>query len=132
MASDASAGYEVPATLAAFGAEPTPATLTLMARGSGRRVTSAVVGLLICWAAAAIAVFMPVVHFFAVPGLVVAGLAWALFRVRERRRLLGVHGRCPRCGSEQEFVPAGSRGDQFTVDCPICFTRLTARPTGSG
>jgi hypothetical protein len=39
MASDASAGYEVPATLATFGAEPTPATLTLVARSSGRRVT---------------------------------------------------------------------------------------------
>jgi hypothetical protein len=100
--------HEVPASLTAFGADPTPATLTLAARSPGRRLLSPLVGLAVCWVVAAIAVFMPVVHFVAVPGLTLAGLAWAFIRLRERQRLLGVHGRCPPAApSRRSCRPAG-------------------------
>jgi DNA-directed RNA polymerase subunit RPC12/RpoP len=115
---------EVAGTLSIFGAAPTPATLTLVPLSPGRRLVRALVALSVCWVAAGLAVFIPVAHFVLVPALAIAGVVGFVIRVRERQRFLRVHGMCPRCGREQDFVPGGSMGGRPTVDCPACFNRL--------
>ena len=112
------------ATLTIFGSAPTRATVALRSVGIGRRFAQGLGGLALCWGAAAVAVVIPVAHFVLVPGLAIAGVVWAVIRLRERERLLWVHGTCPRCGREEDFVPAGSLSRQLTVDCPSCFNRL--------
>jgi ribosomal protein S27E len=78
-----------------------------------------------------VAVFVPVAHFVLVPVLVVAGVVLAAVRLRERERLVRVHGTCPRCGGEQEFVLGSSLGRQASVDCPGCLNRLVVTTGGA-
>jgi hypothetical protein len=115
---------EVPATLTASGAAPTRANVTVVPLSPGGRLARALGVLAACWGAAAVAVFVPVAHFVLVPALTIAGPVWAVFRYRERQRLVRVHGVCPRCGRTQDFVPGGTMARQPAVDCPGCFNRL--------
>ena len=115
---------QVHGSLTAFGATPTPATLTLLQLTAGQRVARAVAALAACCVAAILAVFIPVAHFILVPGLLIAGLVLAFMRFRERQRFLRIHGVCPRCGLEQDFVPDGSTGGQPAAACPTCFNRF--------
>jgi hypothetical protein len=115
---------EVPATLTVFGAAPTQATLTLVPLSLGWRLARALGVLAACWAAATIAVFIPVAHFLLVPALAIAGPVWAAIRFREHQRLVRVHGVCPRCGRVQDFTAGGTPGRQPVVHCPGCFNRL--------
>jgi hypothetical protein len=119
-----SAPHERAATLEAFGAPVTRATAVLVSQNPGQRLVRAIAILVGCWAAAIASVFIPVAHFFLVPGFVVLGVALAVYRGRERERLLGVHGVCPRCGREQELGRGERQGGQTWVTCPACFTRL--------
>jgi hypothetical protein len=119
-----SASRERRATLTVFGAPPTPATAVLVSQSLGQRLARAVGVLVACWAVAIVAIFIPLAHFFLVPGFLVLGVVWAALRGRERERLLRLRGTCPRCGREAEFVPGGPQGRQTAVDCPRCFTRL--------
>jgi hypothetical protein len=123
---------EVPARLSIFGAAPTPVTVTLLPLSAGRRLARALAVLAACWVAAALAVFIPVAHFLLVPALALAGPIGAVIRFRERQRVLRVHGTCPRCGREQDFVPGASMGRQPTVDCPACFNRLLVEGRDGG
>jgi DNA-directed RNA polymerase subunit RPC12/RpoP len=59
------------------------------------------------------------------PTLVTTGIVLAVLRSREDARLLGVHGRCPRCGVEQDFPAGGRLQGQRALDCPRCHNRLT-------
>jgi hypothetical protein len=118
------APHEISGTLTIFGAAPTPATVTLTALGPGKRVVRALQAFLTCWAAAIAAVFIPVAHFVLVPGLAILGMVLAVFRAREAKSILWIHGPCPRCGREEDFVPTGSPRGRLTVDCPGCFNQL--------
>lgn len=119
---------EVRGRLTVFGAPPAPATLGIERLSAGRRLARAAVALAACWGAAAVAVFIPVAHLVLVPALAVAGVALAGLRLRERERLVRVHGICPRCRREQVFVVSGSLGGGPTVDCPGCLNRLVVTP----
>jgi hypothetical protein len=112
------------ATLTIFGAAPTQATVVVRSVSAGRRLAQAVGSLAICWGAAVVAVFIPLAHFFLVPGLAIAGVVWAVLRLREPRQLVRVHGICPRCGRAEDFVPSGRLRRQPTAQCPSCFNRL--------
>jgi hypothetical protein len=119
-----SAPHESRAELAAFGAPPSRATAILATQNLGQRLARALAGLVGCWAAAIVSVFIPVAHFFLVPGFLVLGVVWAVARSRERQRLLGLRGTCPRCGRDEEFGRGERQGGQTWVTCPGCFTRL--------
>src|SRR5262245_9384591 len=95
------------ATLHVFGAAPTGATAEVESLSLSRRLVRAVAVLSACWGAAIISIFIPVAHFFLVPGFVVLGVVGAILRSRERDRLLRIQGTCPRCGREEEFVQGG-------------------------
>jgi hypothetical protein len=116
---------EEPGSLTVFGAPPAPATLGVEPLGVGRRLARGLGALAACWGAAAVAVFIPVAHLVLVPALAVAGVVLAALRLRERERLVRVHGTCPRCRREQAFVVSGSLGRRPSVDCPGCLNRLT-------
>jgi hypothetical protein len=114
------------ATLTAFGAMPTPVTITLVPQTSARRLGRALGGLVACWCAALAAAFIPVAHFVLVPGLAIVGVIWAVRQLRVRVMVLEALGACPRCRRQQSFVSSGSSGDQLAFDCPACLTRLHA------
>jgi uncharacterized paraquat-inducible protein A len=66
-----------------------------------------------------------VAHFILVPTFLLLGIGLAVIRSREDVRLLGAHGRCPRCGVEQDFPGAGRFHGEQALDCPRCHNRLT-------
>jgi hypothetical protein len=101
-----SASGEEVATLTVFGAAPTRATVIVAPLSLGRRVTRALGAVAGCWGAAVIAVFVPVAHFLLVPALAVAGVIWAILRFREHEQVVRIHGTCPRCGRDDDFIPA--------------------------
>jgi hypothetical protein len=121
---------EISASLTAFGTPPTRARAVVVVQGTGRRAARALAGLGACWALALVSVFIPVAHFVLVPTFTVAGVVVAVLRLREDRRLVGVSGTCPRCGTEQEFEAGGRFEDDRTLDCPRChqLLRLVAEP----
>jgi hypothetical protein len=121
------AGRDVSATLTVFGAAPTRATVTLASLSVPRRLARGLAMLAICWGAAIVAVFIPVAHLILVPGLAVAGLVAAVLRAREDQQILRIHGACPRCGREEDFVPDGSLRRSLAVTCPGCFNRLSVK-----
>ncbi len=116
---------EIPATLAAFGSPPTPATATVLVQSPGQRLARTAVGLGLCWGLALAGLFVPVAHFILVPTFAMAGIAVAIVRAREDRRLLKVLGACPRCGVRQEFAGGGRFTSERNLDCPRCHNHLT-------
>jgi hypothetical protein len=127
LVSDDGAG-EIAGTLAAFGAPPLAATARVLRQSPQRRLRRALAALGICWGAAVPCIFIPLAHFFLVPTLVTTGIVLAVLRAREDTRLLGVHGRCPRCGVEQDFPAAGRLRGERSLDCPRCRNHLTFAP----
>jgi len=113
------------ATLHVFGAAPSHATAEVEPLNLGGRLARSLGILLACWAAAIVSIFIPVAHFFLVPGFLVLGVVLAVVRGRDRERLLRLHGLCPRCRREQEFVQSGRQGGELWVNCPGCFNRLS-------
>ena len=116
---------DIPATLAAFGAPPRPATATVLVQPPARRLARTLAGLGSCWALALVSLFIPVAHFVLVPTFALAGIVVAVIRSREDRRLLKVAGECPRCGVAQEFWASGRFLSEKSLDCPKCHNRLT-------
>ena len=116
---------EIVGTLGVFGAPPVAATARVMRQRPQRRMRRALAALGICWGGAIPCLFIPLAHFFLVPTLVTTGIVLAVLRSREDVRLLGVHGRCPRCGVEQEFPAGGRLQGQRALDCPHCHNHLT-------
>jgi hypothetical protein len=116
---------DLPATLTAFGSPPTQATATVLQQSPGQRLARTAAGLGLFWGLALVGLFIPVAHFILVPTFVVAGIAMAVVRAREDKRLLKVRGVCPRCGVQQEFKVGGRFASQRSLDCPKCHTNLT-------
>ena len=116
---------EVPASLTAFGHSPRPALAVIVEQAPGQRLARTLAGLGMFWGLALGSVFIPVAHFVLVPTFVVGGIVMAVKRAREDRRLLRVHGACPRCGTLQDLQPGGRFVDGRTFDCPTCHGNLT-------
>ena len=117
--------HELPATINVFGSAPVPATARVLQQSPSERMTRVLSALGVCWGIAAVTVFMPVAHFILVPTFLLLGIGLAVIRSREDVRLLGAHGRCPRCGVEQDFPGAGRFHGEQALDCPRCHNRLT-------
>jgi hypothetical protein len=108
--------------LTAFGAPASAVTVKFVELSLARRLGRALAVLLLCWALALASVPIILAHLILVPGFVVTGLALAYLRFRTARVVQGIHGKCPRCGVEQHFPPAGWGR---TVLCPRCKNELT-------
>jgi hypothetical protein len=120
----------LPVSLTAFGSTPRAATASIIEQSPGQRVLRALSGAGTFWAMALGGLFIPVAHFVLVPTFFTAGIIIGIKRLREDRRLLGVHGACPRCGVEQDFRVGGRFFDGRALDCPRCHNtlRLTTNP----
>jgi len=116
---------EVPAQLTAFGHPPQPVVAAIIEQAPGQRFARTLGGLGMFWGLALVSLFIPVAHFILVPTFLVAGIAMAIKRSQEDRRLLRVRGACPRCGAVQELAPGGRFVDGRSFDCPKCHGNLT-------
>ncbi len=76
-------------------------------------------------AAALIALPIPLVHFFVVPGALIAGLMLSVNRLRQRETFRAASGRCPHCGSDQRFPILGGFRLPKRLDCPACHHDLS-------
>ena len=115
----------VPVTLAVFGASPVPAVAFVQRRTLVSRVGRAGLGLAVAWLLAFPAIFLPVLHFVLVPGLVIGGIVLAVHRMREDRTLARVEGHCPRCGASVDATPGGRFRLPRSVQCLHCKNTLT-------
>jgi hypothetical protein len=77
----------------------------------------------ICWLTAIGAVFLPLLHFFLVPALLLAGPVAAFFIVAQENIILGGKGACPSC---QRAIPFPRQSLRFPISdhCPHCQTSL--------
>src|SRR5574341_1886703 len=116
---------EVPVSLTAFGYPSRPATAIIIEQTLAQRFARTLAGLGMFWGLALVGLFIPVVHFVLVPTFVAAGMIMAVKRAREDRRLVKLHGACPRCGADQEFKPGGRFASERSLDCPKCHGNLT-------
>jgi len=116
---------EFQARLQWLGSPDTEATVDVLERDASARFRRAALTWAVTWACAVAAVFLPLLHFVLVPGLLIAGPVLAMQRSRERYQLLRARGRCPGCGgaideSMQSAVKAG-----LTLRCPSCRRAVT-------
>jgi len=82
--------------------------------------------------AALVALPIPIVHFFAVPGALLVGIVLAARRLRERETFKDARGRCPHCGAVQQFSVFGGVRLPKRVDCPACHHDLYLQPAAGG
>jgi len=80
-----------------------------------------------CWGAAVAAVFLPVLHFFLVPALLLGGPLYALVRWREKVTVLGAEGSCPACGAAQRPRIRGGAARDMSFRCEACRRALALR-----
>jgi hypothetical protein len=99
--------------------------MTVVELSPTARLLRAARGLAAGWGLAAIAVFLPILHFVLVPTLVVGGIVAAIALGRQSRRIADLRGPCPRCGAEQHFEAAGRVRRTRLIACPACHTNLT-------
>ena len=115
---------EVPAHLA-YGDRVTESAIArVVIRNDAERAMGAVIGGLTCWGLAIVSVFVPLGHFFLVPGFLLAGPVVFFMKMREGVSLRGAHGVCPMCGKEQEFVERDRLAARHPVRCAGCGRQL--------
>ncbi|MBI1947315.1 MAG: hypothetical protein HYS27_16595 [Deltaproteobacteria bacterium] len=105
----------------------TSATATVVERSLAARLVRAGVALVSLWGAAAVCVFVPLLHFVLVPALFVLGPVVAALRLFERVSLVAVRGACPRCAVERVFHASGRFRDGRTLHCDGCGNDLALR-----
>lgn len=118
----------VPVTISLSGSPDTKGTASVLDRSPQNRAMRAVGGMLIFWALAAMFLPVPGFHFVAVPGFLVAGVVFGIFRLKERQSLMGTDGVCPRCQVTKKFPPSGRYADGGTIHCDQCGSLLTITP----
>lgn len=99
--------------------------MDLLRRSRQDRLVRAAQGWGICWGAAIVAVFMPLLHFILVPSLLLAGPVVASFRWRETATVLGVRGTCPGCGAAFDASLKMPAKPEIPWRCPACGRPLT-------
>lgn len=110
--------------LEAFGASPSPAYLSVQHRTPAERAGRGILSLLGCLGAAAVLVFIPLLHIPLVLGSTIAGFFLAARWFREDVSLLGVRGECPRCHVVATLHPGGRAAAERKVHCPHCREQL--------
>ena len=63
----------------------------------------------LCWGAALVSVFLPIVHFFLVPALLLAGLIVPGFIFYKEDQILGGKGICPKCQKPLEIEKSSNQ-----------------------
>lgn len=115
-------------TFAYIGHEPAPARLRVVRHGAAARAARALRVLALCWGLAIAAVFLPLLHFVLVPGLLLLGPILALGRRRERCTVLSARGACPACGAEIHVLVGQGAAAAMPMRCESCRRAIELRP----
>ena len=92
-----------PFVLTGFSGTATRGTVTVTSFDDRARLRRAGKALGTWWACALGGVFIPVAHFFLVPGFFIFGIVQFFQRLGTRELGTGARGVCPDCGVEQAF-----------------------------
>jgi len=122
----------VSCTLRGYGSSVTSAEARIEVYSRGQRWQRAVKGLGLWWAAALGGVFIPVAHFFLVPGCTLTGVYVAISRLRRGEMVVALDGTCPDCGFSQSFDVSGARTIPHHVTCSNCHRSLSTSLEGIG
>ncbi len=95
--------------------------------GGGDRRRRALMAALLAFVAACVAVFIPVLHFLLVPGLLIGGVVAALRRWRIAVQVTRARGVCPACEVEVERRLDVAHAAEIWTLCPSCQSRLRIR-----
>jgi hypothetical protein len=98
---------------------PTTGQVEIVTWSANERSRRALKFLGICWGIGLFCVIMPIVHFFLVPGMFVAGLVGFARLSGQESLVLGGEGPCPECGKTFHIAKATNR---FPMDelCENC------------
>jgi len=88
------------------------------------RALRAAITLAACWGLAVAAVFLPLLHFVLVPGLLVLGPVLAWSRLHEERTLVRVDGTCPACALALHEKLVHPWRERTLVRCDGCSRQL--------
>lgn len=77
-----------------------------------------------CWGAAIVAVFIPFLHFFLVPGFLLAGPVVVFVLMGQESVILGGEGTCPHCKADLPIARASHRFP-FSDLCTSCQCSVT-------
>lgn len=108
-----------------FGAPPASARAEVAELAPAERLKRAALVFGAFVAVAVVALPIPIVHFVLVPGGLLLAVTLGVLRLREGEIFRGVEGRCPFCGTEQQFSIFGRYRLPRAVDCMKCNRRLT-------
>jgi len=106
--------------LKGYGSTAREATVRVASFGRSVRLRRAFLGLGFAWLLAIVCVFIPVAHFFLVPGFLCLGAYLFVSRLRVRSSVKQAHGTCPDCHATQDFQIAGNWSPPHRVACNDC------------
>ena len=106
--------------LKGYGITASEATVRVASFGRSVRLRRAFLGLGFAWVLAIVCVFIPVAHFFLVPGFLGLGAYLFVNRWRTRTSVKQALGICPDCDAAQDFQIAGNWNPPHRVTCNDC------------
>lgn len=80
-----------------------------------------------CWGGALVSVLIPLVHFVAVPSLLLAGPLLFFWRLTQKEVILGGKGQCPSCAKEFQIVRTKVQWPTSDI-CNHCKADLKIKP----
>ena len=104
--------------------DSTPVRVSSVHRAPPARAIRAVKTLGACWGLALVAVFLPLLHWVLVPGLLVLGPALAYARLHEADTLTRAEGHCPACAATQVFTLGQRWRERTVLRCEACGRRI--------
>lgn len=120
---------ETTGRIEAFGYEATTADVKLIPRTTSWRMTRALLSLAVGLGAAPIVFFVPP-HVPWVLGAVGLGGFFARRFAMERRTLVSLAGKCPKCGNDLTIAKHVALRDPHEIACPQCMHGLLLRVEG--
>jgi len=95
----------------------------------GERKRRGLKGLVICWCIAVATIFLPLVHFVAVPVFAVLGPFVYLHVIKQPGRVVGIEATCPFCQKPLSVANAKMEWPLRLV-CASCFEPLRVEKSG--
>ncbi len=118
---------DLPARFTYIGKPEEPARVDVVRRPRPERLRRAARAWAVCWGAAAVAVFIPLLHFLLVPAFAIAGPLVARSRWLERATILSARGRCPGCDAALDLALRVPAGAELPWRCTACGRPLVLR-----
>jgi hypothetical protein len=107
-----------------FGRTPREGVARVRVWSAGERAVRVLKGLGACWGLAIVTAFIPVAHFFLVPGFAIGGVVLAVRWSGQSRTYVEARGPCPACGEEGVFGVKGKFTLPRETECAACGARV--------